>query len=194
LPGREGALISPRLDFTTHDPIISGFSTVQRCLLLSEDGKAPPRNVVLKMPRPTGGTAHDVPKAFYSESEMLSAVQHANVAQLIGLCNHPKAKGLSLVIEFVDGGELLTFVRQLPLLAARDKMRILIDIAHAIRHLHCVVGPTPVVHRDLKPANIMLAEDGTVKLIDFGLARYASHEQAVNTTQCGAGTLNYKGA
>ncbi len=92
---------------------------------------------------------------FQREAEMLASLNHRNIAQIYGV------EDGALVMELVEGGTLSS---PLPIETALNYAR---QIAEALEYAH----ERGVIHRDLKPANIKVTPDGTVKLLDFGLAK-----------------------
>ena len=90
-----------------------------------------------------------------------------------------------LVADLAEGGSLHQRLRSGPL-SVHEAVRVVRDVALGLAHLHA----HGVTHRDLKPANILFDEQGTAKLVDFGLARF---EGARSLTQSGTmiGTLGY---
>ncbi len=102
---------------------------------------------------------------FRSERQILAALQHPNIAQLID--GGATASGTPwLAMEFVDGVAIDEYcdARQLSIPARLDLFR---TVCHAVQHAHQRL----VVHRDLKPSNVLVTVDGTVKLLDFGVAK-----------------------
>jgi Tol biopolymer transport system component len=92
---------------------------------------------------------------FQREAEMLASLNHRNIAQIYGV------EDRAIVMELVEGGTLSS---PLPLETA---LSYALQIAEALEYAH----ERGVIHRDLKPANIKVTPDGTVKLLDFGLAK-----------------------
>ncbi len=102
---------------------------------------------------------NDFSERLLAEARAISAVNHPNICALYDMGTH---EGQSyLVLEFVQGRTL-----QGPL-PPEHALRIAVEIASALDAAH----RKGITHRDLKPANIMVAEDGSVKLLDFGLAK-----------------------
>ena len=98
------------------------------------------------------------------EAEVLASLNHPNIATIYGL---ERAKGaLALVMELVEGPTLADRVAEGAIPGA-ELLSIARQIAEALEAAH----EQGVVHRDLKPANIKVRPDGTVKLLDFGLAK-----------------------
>src|SRR5688572_2386813 len=108
---------------------------------------------------------------FQREAQVLAALAHANIAHIYAIEEAPAAAGGSraLVLELVHGPTLADRISQGPV-PADEAIGIAKQIADALDAAH----ELGIVHRDLKPANIKLREDGTVKVLDFGLAKLGS--------------------
>jgi Tol biopolymer transport system component len=101
---------------------------------------------------------------FQREAEVLAALNHPNIAAIYGL---ERASGVSaLVMELVEGPTLADRIAS-GVLSVDEALPIARQIASALEAAH----DRGIVHRDLKPANIKVRADGTVKLLDFGLAK-----------------------
>ena len=98
------------------------------------------------------------------EAELLASLSHGNVAQIYGL--ERSGDTTALVMELVDGPTLAERIAQGPL-AVSEALDVAQQIASALEAAH----ERGIVHRDLKPANIKLKADGTVKVLDFGIAK-----------------------
>jgi len=98
------------------------------------------------------------------EAEVLALLNHANVAQIHGL--ERSAGRTALVMELVDGPTLAERIAEGPL-PHREALDLALQLAAALEAAH----ERSIVHRDLKPANIKLTNDGTVKVLDFGIAK-----------------------
>ena len=99
---------------------------------------------------------------FEREAQLLASLNHPNIAQIYGIT----PTGLALVLELVEGPTLAERIKQgsIPL---SEALGIAKQIADALEAAH----EQGVIHRDLKPANVKLRADGTVKVLDFGLAK-----------------------
>jgi serine/threonine-protein kinase len=103
---------------------------------------------------------------FQREAKTLAALNHPNIAAIYGL---DERDGMAaLVLELVEGPTLADRIAQGPI-PVDEAMPIAKQIAEALEVAH----EHGIVHRDLKPANIKLRPDGTVKVLDFGLAKVA---------------------
>jgi serine/threonine protein kinase/Tol biopolymer transport system component len=124
--------------------------------------------------------AHDAERLarFEREARTLAALNHPNIAAIYGV------EANALVMELVAGEDLSRRVARGPIPIA-DALPIARQIADALEAAH----DAGIIHRDLKPANVKVREDGTVKVLDFGLARttndeadYASHDRSTSPT------------
>jgi eukaryotic-like serine/threonine-protein kinase len=103
---------------------------------------------------------------FQREAELLASLNHPHIAAIYGLEN---AAGVNaLVMELVEGPTLADRIAQGPV-PIDEALAIARQIAEALEAAH----EQGIIHRDLKPANIKVREDGTVKVLDFGLAKLA---------------------
>jgi eukaryotic-like serine/threonine-protein kinase len=101
---------------------------------------------------------------FRREAKVLAALNHPHIAQIHGL---DEVNGTQfLVLELVDGESLATRITRGPL-PIDEALAIAKQIAEALEAAH----EKGIIHRDLKPANIALTQHGTVKVLDFGLAK-----------------------
>jgi len=133
------------------------------------------RNVVLKaMSRGTTQREIDDRERFQREYEIISSIQHRAIAEIYDFGELPNHQYLAM--EYIPCGDLRDRLRN-PM-SIDDSLYYLRSIAEALRVIH-VFG---ILHRDLKPANVMLREDNSPVLIDFGLARRSVE---VGTTSVG---------
>jgi Tol biopolymer transport system component len=118
---------------------------------------------------------------FDREARTLASLNHPNIAQIYGLEDAPSwgRRRRALSIEFIDGENLAERLSRgaIPL---DDALAIARQIVDALEAAH----ERGIIHRDLKPANIMVRTDGTVKVLDFGLAK------ALDPTGAPSGTAN----
>jgi eukaryotic-like serine/threonine-protein kinase len=113
-----------------------------------------------------GAVASDAERLarFQREAEVLASLNHPNIAQVHGL---EKSDGTTaLVMELVEGPTLAERIAEGPL-PIDDALPIAKQIAEALETAH----EQGIIHRDLKPANVKVRSDGTVKVLDFGLAK-----------------------
>ena len=103
---------------------------------------------------------------FTREAQALAALNHPNIAQVYGLEGDGSAAMRGLVMELVQGEDLSVLIERGPIPLA-EALPIARQIADALEAAH----EQGIIHRDLKPANVKVRADGTVKVLDFGLAK-----------------------
>ena len=121
---------------------------------------------------------------FRREGELLRQMDHPNIVKLLDTVEHNGQQ--FLIMEYVPGGSLRDLLDQQPQLPLETVLWIALDLADALTRAHRL----DIVHRDLKPENVLLADDGTPRLTDFGIAYLAT---SAPLTQEGAliGTPHY---
>jgi eukaryotic-like serine/threonine-protein kinase len=163
-PGTENSGISVPGYSIVKDIATSNFSQV----FLARSARLR-RNVVLKvMNRGESQRELDDAERFQREYEIISSISHRAIAEIYDFGSQPRH--LYLAMEYFPCGDLRDRLRN-PL-SVDESLYYLRAIAEALRVIH-VFG---ILHRDLKPANVMLREDNSPVLIDFGLARRALDE------------------
>jgi serine/threonine-protein kinase len=121
------------------------------------------REVAIKLLR--GFPTEEATRRLRLERQILAGLDHPNIAGLLD--GGETAQGQPwLALEYVDGMPLLEHVA-LHAPTLRDRLALFDAMLDAVTHAHRHL----VVHRDIKPANVMVDADGTVKLLDFGIAR-----------------------
>jgi serine/threonine protein kinase len=120
---------------------------------------------------------------FEREGQALRTLNHPNIVKMLAMVEQNNQH--YLIMEYVSGGslaDLLEVQRQLPI---PRLLEIALDLADALTRTHRL----NIIHRDLKPANVLIAEDGTPRLTDFGVARIGNSD--VTGTDQVVGTYNY---
>jgi serine/threonine protein kinase/DNA-binding SARP family transcriptional activator/Tfp pilus assembly protein PilF len=121
---------------------------------------------------------------FRREGEALRQLAHPNIVQL--LATDEKEGHHYLVMELIEGGDLLQFMQDQPQPPLLRVLSIALDLADALTRAHRL----NILHRDIKPANVLLDENGRPKLTDFGIARLG--EESTLTQHGGVlGTVAY---
>jgi Tol biopolymer transport system component len=121
------------------------------------------RQVAIKILPPSLAADHDRLARFQREAEVLASLNHPNIAAIYGL----EESGITaLVMELVDGDDLSQRISK-GAIPFGEALSIATQIAEALEAAHA----RGIIHRDLKPANVKVRADGTVKVLDFGLAK-----------------------
>jgi Tol biopolymer transport system component len=140
------------------------------------------RDVAIKVLPDAFSADADRVARFTREARTLAALSHPNIAAIFGLEDLPGSedpglhRGLALVMELVPGDDLSVLVARGPMPPA-DAVPIARQIADALETAH----EQGIIHRDLKPANIKVRADGTVKVLDFGLAKAITADSGPGT-------------
>jgi len=108
---------------------------------------------------------------FEREAKLLASLNHPNIAAIHGFDSSDGTR--FLVMEYVEGETLASHLKN-GSVAVEDALDIAKQIAEALEAAH----GQGVIHRDLKPANVMIRPDGTVKVLDFGLAKAMAEESS----------------
>jgi serine/threonine protein kinase len=118
---------------------------------------------------------------FQIEGRLLARLNHPNIARLLD-AGVAEASQPYLVLEYVEGEPIDVYCERMGLdVAAR--VRLFLGVLHAVAHAHSNL----IVHRDIKPGNVFVKPDGTVKLLDFGIAKLIDDDsEAAQVTRASA--------
>src|SRR6202162_3227090 len=131
---------------------------------LAEDPKLG-RPVALKTTTAEVAGNPDLLKRFYREAQAAAKLCHPNIVTIYEI---DEANGIPFIaMEFLEGVNLQKFVSERREFLIPRKLQIIIDVCKGLDYAH----QHGVIHRDIKPGNIMLANNGQVKIVDFGIAR-----------------------
>jgi serine/threonine protein kinase len=136
--------------------------------------------LALKVLRPIDAEDTDRVRRFQREIQILTRIRHPAVLHILDWGD--SAAGLYFVTELVDGEDLKVAIRRRGAWPAPEAAALGATLAEALAAAHA----QGVVHRDVKPNNVMIARDGSVRLLDFGLARGAGMDL---TTLTRTGTI-----
>ena len=128
------------------------------------------RTVAIKLLRPELATDAQLLDRFRSEAVALARLSHANIAGLIGF--EREAQATYMVMEFLPGETLEARLTR-GALPWPEAVRIAGAVLDGLEHAHGM----GVVHRDIKPANVMLGPAGSIKVMDFGIARLSGQHR-----------------
>ncbi len=129
------------------------------------------------------GPKEEMLARFIREGEALRKLNHPNIVTVLGAFQEDDRH--YIIMELVTGGTLAELMRKQPQMPIQQVLAISLELADALTRAHHL----RIIHRDIKPANILLAEDTTPRLTDFGVARIGDS----NLTQAGVtvGTFAY---
>ncbi len=123
-------------------------------------------------------------RRFRNESKAIALLSHPNIVKVYDVGFSDKIQ--FIVMEYIDGITLKEYIENEHVLTWKDSVHFIIQILRALQHAH----DRGIVHRDIKPQNIMLFTDGTIKVMDFGIAKFAREEGRTATDQA-IGTVHY---
>ena len=125
----------------------------------------------------------DLLARFYREAKYTGNLQHQNIVTVYELGHQDGVP--YLVMEYLEGVSLDVLIASGPPMHIAEKLRIILQVCNGLSYAH----KRDLVHRDIKPANIVILENGTAKLVDFGIARLGGN-RLTRTGQI-VGSLNY---
>ena len=142
------------------------------------------RIVAVKVLKDEYLTNEDFRRRFKNESKAIAVLSHPNIVKVYDVSFGDKLQ--YIVMEYVDGITLKEYIDQQKVLTWKEAVHFTVQILRALQHAH----EKGIVHRDIKPQNIMLLEDGTIKVADFGIARFANSETRTITDKA-IGSVHY---
>ncbi len=133
------------------------------------------QKVALKIIKP-GMNSAEIINRFNIERQILASLQHPNIARLLdgGLTDESLPY---FTMEFVEGKPIDEYCEENEL-SIHERLKLFVKVCAAIQYAH----KNLVIHRDLKPGNIMITKDGTVKLLDFGIAKVFTENDPLQQT------------
>ena len=126
-------------------------------------------------------------RRFRAEGEAVAMLSHPNIVQVYDVSSSDTAN--YLVMELIDGISLKQYMEVKGVLNWKETLHFSMQIAKGLEHAHS----RGIVHRDIKPHNVMVLKDGSVKVMDFGIARVMS-KQYSDQRGSGLGALYFSGA
>ena len=123
-------------------------------------------------------------RMFKNESKAIAVLSHPNIVKVYDVIFTDKFQ--SIVMEYIDGITLKEYIDQQKVLRWKEAVYFTVQILRALQHAHA----KGIVHRDIRPHNIMLLSDGTVKMMDFGIARFARSDQRTSSDKA-IGSVHY---
>lgn len=146
--------------------------------------RAANRTVAVKILRDEYLSNEELLRRFKNESKAIAVLSHPNIVKVYDVIFADKV--YAIVMEYIDGITLKEYIEQQHVLKWKEAVHFTVQILRALQHAH----DKGIVHRDIKPQNIMLLEDGTIKMMDFGIARFARSETKTITDRA-IGSVHY---
>ncbi len=123
-------------------------------------------------------------RRFKNESKAIAMLSHPNIVKVFDFTLNDRTQ--AIVMEYIDGIPLKQYIEQQGALKWKEAVYFTVQILRALEHAH----EKGIVHRDIKPQNIMLLQDGTIKVMDFGIARFSQSETRTMTDKA-IGSVHY---
>ncbi len=128
----------------------------------------------------------DFTRRFKNESKAIAILSHPNIVKVYDVSFGERLQ--YIVMECVDGITLKEYIDQQKQFKWKEAVHFTVQILRALQHAH----DKGIVHRDIKPQNIMLLPDGTIKVADFGIARFSRQDiRATRNTDKAIGSVHY---
>lgn len=158
---------------------IGGMAVVYKAYDNIED-----RTVAIKILKEEFVANEEFLRRFKNESKAIAVLSHPNIVKVYDVSFGDLIQ--YIVMEYIDGITLKEFIERQGSLRWKDAVHFTLQILRALQHAH----EKGIVHRDVKPQNIMVLTDGTIKVTDFGIARFARSEYKTMTDKA-IGSVHY---
>ena len=174
--------IGKRLDgrYEIHELIgVGGMANVYRCTDTIDD-----REVAIKILKDEYLNNEEFIRRFKNESKAIAMLSHPNIVKVYDVSFGDRIQ--YIVMEYIDGITLKEYIDRQGIIEWKDALHLITQVLKALQHAH----ECGIVHRDIKPQNIMLLQDGTIKVTDFGIARFSDKNTRTMTEQA-IGSVHY---
>ncbi len=158
---------------------VGGMAYVYRCTDTIDD-----REVAVKILKDEYLNNDEFIRRFKNESKAIAMLSHPNIVKVYDVSFGDVIQ--YIVMEYIDGITLKEYIDQQGVLDWREALHLTTQILRALQHAH----DRGIVHRDIKPQNIMLLQDGTIKVTDFGIAHLSSNATRTMTEKA-IGSVHY---
>ncbi len=122
-------------------------------------------------------------RRFHAEGEAVAMLSHPNIVQVYDVSSSDNAN--FIVMELIDGISLKQYMEKKGILNWKETLHFAMQIANGLEHAHS----RSIVHRDIKPHNVMVLKNGSVKVMDFGIARVMNKSNTL--TKEALGSVHY---
>lgn len=141
------------------------------------------RLVAIKILKDEFARDEEFVRRFHAEGEAVAMLSHPNIVQVYDVSSSDKAN--FIVMELIDGISMKQYMEKKGILNWKETLHFSMQIAKGLEHAHS----RGIVHRDIKPHNIMVLKNGSVKVMDFGIARVMNKSNTL--TKEALGSVHY---
>lgn len=144
------------------------------------------RTVAIKILKDEYLANDEFTRRFKNESKAIAILSHPNIVKVYDVSFGERIQ--YIVMEYIDGITLKEYIEQQKDIRWKEAVHFTVQILRALQHAH----DKGIVHRDIKPQNIMLLSDGTIKVTDFGIARFARNDiRVTSAAEKAIGSVHY---
>ena len=158
---------------------VGGMADIYKAKDITED-----KIVAVKILKNEFTGSEDFLRRFRNESKAIALLSHSNIVKIFDVGFTDKIQ--FIVMEYIDGITLTEYIEKQGALKWRDAVHFILQILKALQHAH----DRGIVHRDIKSQNVMLLSDGTIKVMDFGIARF-NRETDKTISEKAIGSVHY---
>ncbi len=158
---------------------VGGMANVYKAFDVAEK-----RTVAVKILREEFMNNEEFLRRFRNESRAISLLSHPNIIKVYDVSFGNRIQ--SIVMEYIDGISLKEYIEQEKVIRWKEALHFTVQVLRGLQHAH----DRGIVHRDIKPQNIMLLSDGTIKIADFGIARFSRSSDRTITDKA-IGSVHY---
>lgn len=156
-----------------------GMADIYKAKDITED-----RIVAVKILKNEFAGSEDFLRRFRNESKAIALLSHPNIVKIYDVGFNEQIQ--FIVMEYIDGISLAEYIKLQGVLKWKDAVYFTIQILRALQHAH----DRGIVHRDIKSQNVMMLPDGTIKVMDFGIARF-NRETDKTLSEKAIGSVHY---
>ncbi len=158
---------------------VGGMADIYKAKDVADD-----RTVAVKILKNEFAASEDFLRRFRNESKAIALLSHPNIVKIYDVGFTDKIQ--YIVMEYIDGITLTEYIARQGVLKWRDAVHFTTQVLRALQHAH----DRGIVHRDVKSQNVMLLSDGTIKVMDFGIARF-NRETDKTMSEKAIGSVHY---
>lgn len=156
-----------------------GMADIYKARDITED-----KTVAVKILKNEFAGSEDFLRRFRNESKAIALLSHPNIVKIFDVGFSDQIQ--YIVMEYIDGITLTEYIKLQGVLKWKDAVFFTIQILRALQHAH----DRGIVHRDIKSQNVMMLPDGTIKVMDFGIARF-NRETDKTLSEKAIGSVHY---